>query len=66
MSKNDIVVSGQKCLVRTNQFSRSTWRAAGYANGRYFEATGATEESAVRSWHAHAKGYSNQTPNTDW
>ena len=56
MSKNDVVISGKKCLVRTNQYSNSTWRAVGYANGRFFEGTGATEASAVRSWHERAKG----------
>ena len=55
MSNHKIIVSGQAQEVRTNKFSTSTWRAAGYANGQYFEGVGLTEESAVRSWHEHAK-----------
>lgn len=54
MSSHKIIVSGQAQEVRTNKYSPSTWRAAGYANGQYFEGVGLTEESAVRSWREHA------------
>jgi|HubBroStandDraft_2_1064218.scaffolds.fasta_scaffold553212_1 hypothetical protein len=54
MSSYKVIVSGQMREVRTNKFSTSTWRAAGYTNGAYFEGVGLTEASAVRSWRDRA------------
>jgi hypothetical protein len=62
MSSHKVIISGQMREVRTNKFSTSTWRAAGYANGQYFEGVGQTEACAVRSWRQRANYRSPAAP----